>query len=375
MADEIKVPFVNLPAQYLALRAELLATVDEVLSSGTYILGEHVNRFEENFAHYCQVKHAIAVANATDALWLVLKALGVGPGHEVITAPNSFIASAGAIAAVDATPVFVDVGADYNLNPALLEQVISKKTKVIMPVHLTGRAADMDAINEIAAKHDLYVVEDAAQAVGARYKTKRVGGLGIAACFSLHPLKNLHLYGDGGIITTNDKTLANDLRQLRNHGLENRDACARWGYNSRLDSLQAALGVVKLRHLESWTARFQEIAQFYRQGLQGKVSLPPEDVEQESVYHNFVIRLADRDALMAYLMSKGIETKVHYPIPIHLQKPAAQYGYKIGDFPESEAQCKSVLSLPIYPELRDEQVALVIAEISLFLAQAQRAPL
>ena len=363
---EIKVKFVDLGAQYKILKDEIIKKFDEISSKGAYILTDELKKFEKNFADYCKVKYAIGVGNGTDALFLSLRALGIRQGDEVITAPNSFIATAGAIVAAGAKPVFVDVKDDYNINPDLIKQAITPKTKAIIPVHLTGRPADMDTILIIARKHGLYVIEDAAQAIGARYKGKRVGSLGSTGCFSLHPLKNLHVHGDGGIITTNNKELYEKLLKLRNHGLKNRDECDFWGYNSRLDSIQAAIGNIKLEYLGDWNKRHREIAVMYRKNLSGVVTVPVDKEFEEPVYHNFIIQGDKRDELQKYLLERGIETKIHYPIPIHLQEAASSLGYKERDFLVCEAQAKRILSLPIYPELTDGQVNMVIKAIKSF---------
>ncbi len=363
---EIKVKFVDLGAQYKILKDEIIKKFDEISSKGAYILTDELKKFEKNFADYCKVKYAIGVGNGTDALFLSLRALGIRQGDEVITAPNSFIATAGAIVAAGAKPVFVDVKDDYNINPDLIKQAITTKTKAIIPVHLTGRPADMDTILIIARKHGLYVIEDAAQAIGARYKGKRVGSLGSTGCFSLHPLKNLHVHGDGGIITTNNKELYEKLLKLRNHGLKNRDECDFWGYNSRLDSIQAAIGNIKLEYLDDWNKRHKEIAAMYRKNLSDVVTVPVDKEFEEPVYHNFMIQGDKRDELQKYLLERGIETKIHYPIPIHLQEAASSLGYKERDFLVCEAQAKRILSLPIYPELTDGQVNMVIKAIKSF---------
>lgn len=357
--ESTKVKFVNLGLQYQNLREEILTKFDELSKQGSYILTDELKIMEENFAKYCETKYALGVGNGTDALILCLKALGIGEGDEVITAPNSFIATAGAIAMAGAEPVFVDVGSDLNLNSKLLKQAITEKTKAIIPVHLTGRPAEMDKINEIAREYGLKVIEDAAQAIGARYKGKKVGSWGEAGCFSLHPLKNLHLHGDAGLITTSDPVLYDKLIKLRNHGLKNRNECDFWGYNSRLDSIQAGIGNIKLKYIDQWNKRHREIAAMYREGLKDIVEVPKDKDYEEPVYHNFVIRCKERDELKQFLLEKGIETAIHYPIPIHLQKAAA-LGYQEGDFPLCETQAKKILSLPIYPELTNEEIARVI---------------
>jgi dTDP-4-amino-4,6-dideoxygalactose transaminase len=366
-----RVPFVNLGAQYEHLRKEIVAKFDQISLRGTYILGDEVEAFEQEFAAYCQCKYALGVANGTDALFLALKALGVGIGDEVITAPNSFIASAGAIVATGARPVFCDVGADYNLNPLLIEGAITKRTKTIMPIHLTGLPADMDPIRQIAEKHGLSIVEDCAQAVGAEYKGRRVGSMGTVGAFSLHPLKNLHVHGDGGVITLNDPDLFDQLKLLRNHGLKNRDECEMWGYNSRLDAIHAAIARIKLKYLDLWTARLGEIAEIYWNGLRDLNMVPVRPDGRKGVYHNFVIQVDRRAGLQEYLAACGVETKVHYPIPIHLQKPALALGYKKGDFPVAESQSERILSLPIYPEITDEDVHYVISKIKAFTVTSQ----
>ena len=248
------IPFVDLAGQFRNLEGELTKAFLDIGRSGVYIMGDRLESFELKAAEYCDVKHAIGVGHGSDAIFLILKALGVGPGDEVITATNSFIASAWVVAATGATPVLVDVAEDLNIEPALIEDAITAKTRAIIPVHLTGRPAPMDEINILAQRHGLHVVEDAAQAIGARYRGRRVGSLGLAAGFSLHPLKNLGVYGDGGLITTNDDKLASKLRMLRNHGLRNRDECEVWGFNSRLDPMQAAFAEIKLGFLDSWNS-------------------------------------------------------------------------------------------------------------------------
>ncbi len=362
----LKVPFVGLARQYRALRQELMHAFDEVGESGVYIMGERLESFERKAASYCQTKHAVGVANGSDAIFLVLKALGIGAGDEVITCPNSFIATAWTVVATGARPVFVDVGEDMNMDPARLEAAITARTRAIVPVHLTGRPASMNEIMHISRRHGLRVIEDAAQAIGARYGRKRVGSLGDAGCFSLHPLKNLGVYGDGGLITTDDEALASQLRLMRNHGLRNRDECEVWAYNSRLDPLQAAFAEIKLAYLDGWNTRCQEIAAVYRESLRPHVQVPEDRPFEECVYHNFVIRTPLRDELRAHLLAHGVDTRVHYPIPIHLQDAAKSLGYGKGDFPNSERFAQTMLSLPIYPELSKEEVEHVIRTITAF---------
>jgi dTDP-4-amino-4,6-dideoxygalactose transaminase len=363
------VPFVNLAAQFIALEDELVAAFKHAGRAGAYILGGEVECFEHGLASISGSRFAISVANGTDALVLVLKAWGIGPGDEVITAPNSFIASAGAIVAVGATPVYVDVGDDLNIDPLKIKDALTNKTKAIIPVHLTGNPADMDEINAIAKQYNLKVLEDAAQAIGATYKNKAVGSLGDAAAFSLHPLKNLHLLGDAGFISTNDEKLYTTLLQLRNHGLINRNESAQWGFNSRLDAIQAAFGNVKLKYFAAWTERFREIANCYYEQLKDYVQCPIVATNNQAVFHNFVIQVENRDQLMAYLAEKEIETKIHYPIPLHLMACSKDLGYQKGDFPKAEKQSEHIMSLPIYPELTNEQVLYVCQQIQLFFRE------
>ncbi len=368
LGDKASVPYVQLSIHEGSdLGRAMLAEVERILESGQYILGESVERFERRFAELCGVRHAIGVANGTDAIHLILRGLGFGSGDEVITAPNSFIASASAIALAGATPRFADVKArTYNLAPQRVEEAITSRTRAILAVHLTGNPADMDALAYIAKRHGLVLLEDAAQAVGAKYDGKPAGSLGRAAAFSLHPLKNLAAAGDGGMVTTDDDDLADWLWKGRNHGLLDRDTCQFWSLNSRLDALQAAMLNVKLDYLPHWTERRREIAAHYCERLEGVAGLPVDRPEDEAVYHTFVIRTDRRDELQQYLSERGIETKVHYPIPIHLQQAAEELGYRPGDFPVTESLAREILSLPIFPELSDDQVECVAAEIRRF---------
>jgi len=359
----MKVPYIDLGLQHAAIKDELMYEIEKLIVSGQFILGENVSRFEEKFASLCGVNYAIGVANGTDALMLAMKVLNIGIGDEVITAPNSFLASASSIALIGAKPVFVDVRDDFNIDPYKIESAITPKTRAIMPVHLTGKVADMEPIMEIANKHGLYVIEDAAQAVGAEYKNKKTGSLGTIGCFSLHPLKNLSAIGDGGMITCNDESIYRKLLLLRNHGLKNRDECVLWGFNSRLDSIQSVILEVKLKNLQKWTSRRREIAQLYQSSLQDIVTVPHEKEHEKAVYHTFIIQTDHRDALMEFLANNNIDTKIHYPIPIHLQSASKYLGYKNGDFPVAEKQSNRILSLPIFPGLSNDQVNYVIEKI------------
>jgi len=358
-----KIKFVDLGRQYRSLRGEILAVFDRLSKRGEYILGREVALFEGQFADYCGVKYAVGVANGSDALFLSLVALGIGPGDEVITAPNSFLATAWAIVRAGAKPVFVDAGADMNIDPALIERACTRRTKAILPVHLTGRVADMDAIMRIAVCRRLYVVEDAAQAAGARYRGKSAGSFGICAGFSLHPLKNLHVHGDGGVITTFNKDIYAKLLMLRNHGLMTRDTCNLIGINSRLDSIQAAIARIKLRYLEKWNKRMRFLAAKYGNALRDFVEIPEDKPHEEPCYHRYMIRLKERDKLQEYLAKKGVETKVNYPVPIHLQPAAKSFGYRRRDFPVAEKLAETILSLPLYPEMKDTEVDYVIKMI------------
>ncbi|OGS43987.1 MAG: cell wall biogenesis protein [Elusimicrobia bacterium RIFOXYD2_FULL_34_15] len=367
--NNIKVPYINLISQNSIIKKKLLESVGKVISHGGYILGPEVKSFEKEFSDYCGTKYAIGVDNGTSALILVLKALSIGHGDEVITVPNSFLASASCIALIGAKPVFVDIQDDYNINPNLIEKAITSKTKAIIPVHLTGHPAEMNAILNIAKKHNLHVIEDCAQAVGAAYYEKRVGGFGIAGCFSLHPLKNLNAIGDGGVIVTNDTQLYEKLLKARNHGLINRDECEFWSINSRLDTIQAAMLLVKMKYLDKWIKKRRGNAEFYKKRISKYVKVPKDKDYEFSVYHTFVVQAENREELMKYLLDKGIETKIHYPIPIHLQQASNNLGYKIGDFPQCDNQVKKILSLPVYPELTIEQIELVADSIKSFYEQ------
>jgi dTDP-4-amino-4,6-dideoxygalactose transaminase len=366
-----QIPYVKVAAQHAAIKAELLAAVGEVLDSGQFILGKQVQEFEERFAELCRVRHAVGVNSGTDALILGLRALGIGPGDEVITVPNSFVASAGCVRLVGAKPVFVDVGEDYNIDPEKIEAAISPRTKAILPVHLTGRACDMDPVLRIARARGIHVLEDCAQAVLAEYKGRKVGTFGAIGCFSLHPLKTLNACGDGGVLTTNDPEMCERLRIMRNLGLKTRDDCVMWAGNSRLDTLQAAILLVKLRHLDHWTSLRRENARRYRHKLQSvtQIQLPAAEKNHErAVYHTFVVQAERRDELQAFLSERGIGSAVHYPVPIHLTGAGRELGYSPGSFPVAEAQARAILSLPVYPELTGEELDCVCSQIRDFYA-------
>lgn len=362
----MKVPYIDLGIQHQKDKTEILAEISSLLDSGMFVLGEHVEAFEKKFAELSDCKYAVGVANGTDSLILSLKALGIGKGDEVITAPNSFLASASSIALVGATPVFADVCDDFNIDPKEIERKISKRTKAIIPVHLTGRPAKMDEIISIAKSHDLAIIEDAAQAVGAKFNNKSVGAFGDFGSFSLHPLKNLSAVGDAGIITTNSEEHYQWLLKARTHGMKNRDECEFWSINSRLDALQAAILNVKIKRLPEWTARRRQIAKMYSDNLADLVQVPIETEKEFSVYHTFIIQTDRRDELQNFLKENGIDSKVHYPIAIHQQGAAHSLGYKYNDFPVTERQIKRILSLPIYPDLSDDSVEYVINKIKRF---------
>ncbi len=362
----MKVPFVNLGLQYQAIRNQIIDKFDELSKKGEYILGEELENFEKDFSKYCGTKFAIGVGNGSDALTLSLRAIELEKQNEVIMPGNSFIATAWTVANLGAKPVFIDVLEDFNIDPSLIEQAVTKNTKAIIPVHWTGRMANMLQINDIAKKHNLHVVEDAAQSVGASIGLQKSGSFGITGCFSLHPLKNLHVHGDGGVITTNDDKIYNIVKKLRNHGLKNRDTSELWGYNSRLDNIQAAIARIKLPYLDGWNKKFIEIANIYSNELKNIVEVPKEEKNKISIYHRYMIQHPNRDKLKKFLQENGIETKINYPIPLHLQQAASSLGYKIGDLPNVEKQSKLILSLPIYAELEYNQIHYIIEKIKKF---------
>lgn len=343
--------------------------IRKVIASGQFTLGPDLQTFEKNFAKLHGTKYALGVSTGTDALILTMKALGIGAGDEVITVPNSFVATTGAIAVTGARPVFVDVNEMYLIDPMLIERALTAKTKAVIPVHLTGTPADMEPILALAKKHDLWVIEDAAQAVTARYRNKSVGSWGDAAAFSLHPLKNLNVWGDGGVITTTDVRLYERLKLWRNHGLKNRDQCDFFAANNRLDALQAAVADYLLNDIKDITEARQRNATFYDDSLvhlAPQVTVPPRPRQSRSVFHTYVIQVERRERLVDHLTRAGIETKVHYPLPIHLQKAAKPLGYKKGDFPVCEAQAKKILSLPIHQYLTQTELAYVVRQIENF---------
>ena len=351
------IPVVDLKAQYAAIKPEVDAAIQRVLAHTQFIQGPEVRLFEEAFARFVGAEAAIGVASGTAALHLALLACGIGPGDEVITTPFTFYATAEAINQAGATPVFVDIAPDtYNLDPAKIEAAITPRTRAIVPVHLYGQAADMDAILAIARRHGLRVIEDAAQAHAAEHHGRRCGSLGDLACFSFYPSKNLGCYGDGGMITGSDPALLARIRRLRDHGRVGKYEHVELGWGSRLDALQAAILGAKLPHLEEWTEQRRAAAARYNDLLSGaEVVAPAERPYNRHVYYCYVIRTPRRDGLAAHLAAQGIDTIVHYPIPMHLQPAYREMGLGPGTFPVAEAAAQQVLSLPMFPEITSEQ--------------------
>lgn len=362
-----QVPYVDFQAQYAEERDAIHACVDRVFTRADFVSGSAVAELEASLAERCGTAHAVALGSGTDALIFALKSLGVGPGDEVITAPNSFVASASCIVHVGARPVFVDVLDDQNMDSGKIEGAITPRTKAIIPVHLTGRIAEMEAINAVAAKHGLFVIEDAAQSISSRYRGRAAGALGHIGCFSTHPLKNLGAAGDGGFLTTGDGDIAARIRRLRNHGMLDRDTVAEWGYVSRMDTLQAAILNVRLGRLDALIAKRRANAERYRALLDPAfVFIPPARAHAFDTFHTFVVQVDHRDALRAYLLAQGIETFIHYPRPIHLQPAAKELGYGPGAFPVTERQAGRILSLPINQYLTPGQIETVAAAVNAF---------
>ncbi len=361
----MKVPVIDLKAEYTELRAEILAALDRVGEKSAFVLGEDVEAFEREFADFCGTRHCVALSTGTAALHVGLLGLGVQAGHEVITSPNTFVAATEAITYCGAVPVFVDIDpATANLDARLLERAITPRTRAIMPVHLYGRPADMDVIREVAARHDVRILEDAAQAHGARYRGRRVGGLAHAGAFSFYPTKNLGACGEGGALTTDDDQIARFARAARSHGQTARYEHEFVGFNYRMQGYQGAVLRIKLRRLYAWTARRQEIAREYRRLLAGaRLEMPVDDPRDECVYHQFVIYVSNRNAVIAQLAAREIETSVHYPRPVHLQPAYSSLGYPPGIFPHAERACERVLSLPMFPSLTAEQIAYVAGAV------------
>jgi len=371
-------PFLDLKAQYRAIKHEIDAAIQRVMGSQQFILGPEVENLEKEIAAYTGARFGIACASGSDALLLALMALEVGPGDEVITSPFTFVATGTAIARLGARPVFVDIDpATYNIDPHKIESAITTKTKAMIPVHLFGMSADLDAIMQIANQKGIAVIEDAAQAIGAKYAGQMVGSIGLSGCFSFFPSKNLGAAGDGGMLTTNDEVFAEKLRVLRNHGGHSKYECEVIGVNSRLDALQAAILRVKLHHLDSWAEARQRNAARYallfkEKGLDTILALPQVQPKCNHVYNQYVIRAPKRDQLKAHLRDCGVPRDIYYPLPLHLQRAFAYLGHKSGDLPESEAASREVLALPVFPEMSKDQQNLVVDSIASFYRDCNR---
>ncbi len=354
----MNVPMLDLRGQYLEMRAEIRRAIDEVCDAQSFTLGPVVERFEKNLAVYCQTKHAVGVSSGTDALLCALMALDVGPGDEVICPSFTFFATAGVVARLNATPVFVDIEPNtFNLDPCKLAAAITKKTKAIIPVHLFGQCAEMESINEIACKHGVLVIEDAAQAIGAKWNGKVACSMGFAGCLSFYPTKNLGAFGDAGAICTNDEAFYEKCKLLRVHGSGHTYFHKFVGGMFRLDSLQAAVLDVKLRRLDGWHEARRRNAAIYDEMLAGSRVTTPRVLDGNwSIYNQYVVRVPNRDAVKKKLADRGVGSAIYYPLPLHLQECFKPLGYKAGDLPESERACNEVLALPVYPELSEEQV-------------------
>jgi dTDP-4-amino-4,6-dideoxygalactose transaminase len=362
----VKVPFLDLKAQYNSIRGEINAAIQEVLDSTAFAGGPYVAKFEEQFAAYCGTKYAVGVGNGTDALWLVMLAKGIGPGDEVITVPNTFIATAEAVSLCGAKPVFVDVDSrTYTMDPACLKRAITAKTRAIIPVHLFGQTADMDPILAIAREHGLMVIEDACQAHGALYKGRMAGSMGLAGCFSFYPGKNLGAYGEAGAVVTDDQELAAKIKVLREHGQPKKYIHSVIGWNARMDGIQGAILSVKLRHLPAANEARRAHARQYGEHLAGVagIVLPVEMPVAKHVYHIYAIRSRKRDELISRLAARDIACGIHYPVPLHLQEAYASLGLPRGSYPVAEESAQEFVSLPMYPELSIEQIAYVCQEL------------
>ena len=362
------IPLVDLKAQYAAIKPEIDAAMQRVVNNTSFILDKEVSQFENDFAAFCRAKHCVGTDSGTAALHLALLVLGVKPGDEVVTTTHTFIATAEVISLIGAKPVLVDIDPrTYNIDPNQIEAAITPRTRAIIPVHLYGQPAEMDAILDIARRHNLRVIEDAAQAHGAEYRGKRAGTMGDVACFSFYPGKNLGAYGDAGALVTNDAALADHARMLRDHGRTEKYAHKLTGYGYRLDALQAAILGAKLPHLDAWNARRREIADYYTELLTNTdVVTPYVPPHIKPIYHIYCIRAKNRDALQKHLKARGIDTGIHYPIPLHLQPVYENLGYKAGDFPHAEKAASEVLSLPMYPELTNEQALQIVDAVKGF---------
>ena len=375
MTIEMNVPLLDLRAQFQTIRGEVMAAVERVFESQHFILGPEVEAFERDAAEYCRIKHAIGCGSGSDALLLALTALGVGPGDEVVTASFSFFATAGSIARLGARPVFVDISPDdFNVDPNLIERAITPRAKAILPVHLFGQCAEMDAIREVADRHNLPVIEDAAQAIGAGYCERRAGAMAAVGCFSFFPSKNLGGAGEGGLMTTDDDDLAEKLRLLRVHGMRPKYYHKVVGVNSRLDALQAAVLGVKLKYLDRWSDARRRNAEHYdklfAEAGAEEVTTPAVRPNRRHIFNQYTIRCSRRDELMEFLKRRGVGSEIYYPAPLHLQECFAHLGYKPGDLPATERASRECLSLPIYPELTEEMRQYVVEKIAEFYRRA-----
>jgi dTDP-4-amino-4,6-dideoxygalactose transaminase len=370
------VPFVDLQAQYRSIKSEIDAAIQRVLDTSAFVLGREVETFERAFAEYVGAREAVGVSNGTAAIQLALTACGVGAGDEVIVPANTFFATAEAVSTAGATPVFVDCDpTSHNIDVNRIEAAITKRTRAVIPVHLYGQPADLDAVFEIAERHRLVVIEDAAQAHGALYKGRRVGALARAGCFSFYPGKNLGAYGEGGAVVTNDPEVARRVRMLRDHGSEHKYRHEIIGYNFRLEGIQGAVLGVKLKHLDRWNELRRAHAARYRELLApltaaGGLALPVEMSYAEHVYHLFVVETGERDALQKHLAGAGVQTGIHYPVPVHLQPAYAALGHREGDFPEAERQSRRLLSLPMFAELSERNIKYVADAVGDFYAES-----
>lgn len=365
------IPLVDLKVQYDSMKEEIDSAISRVIGKTAFILGEEVRHFEEEFANFAGARYCVGVSSGTSALALSLRALGIGPGDEVITTPLTFTATAEAICHVGATPVFVDIDpVTFNMNPDLIEPAITPKTRAIMPVHLYGNPCDMNKIMDVARKLGLRVVEDAAQAHGARYNGRPAGVIGDIGCFSFYPGKNLGAYGDAGAVVTDNEELAYKVRLLRDHGRTSKYEHVEVGYGERIDAIQAAILAAKLRHLPDWTEARRKWAETYTEGLRG---LPVQTVQPTpgayAVYHIYAIAVERRDDLLSHLNARGIKAGIHYPIPLHLQPCYRHLGYREGDLPMSEWAAKSELSLPMYPELGERNVDVIVRAVRDFFGE------
>ena len=364
----MKIPYVNLEAQWKEDEKELKPILLNILKKGQYIGGDEINEFEKKICKICGTKYAVALNSGTDALTLGLYLLGVKRGDEVITPPNSFISSTSSIVHIGAKPVFVDVLKDQNINPELIERAITKKTKAIMPVHLTGRIAEMNSIIKISKKYKIPIIEDAAQSIGSKYHGKKSGSFGSIGCFSAHPLKNLNGIGDGGFLTTNNFSFYKKAIMLRNHGQSERNIVKHFGYLSRMDTLQAAVLNFRIKKLNKIIVARRENADYYFKNIdENKYLLPREKKFQFNSYHTFVIQTKKRDKIIKYLKKNGIQTAIHYPVPIHLQPASKFLGYKKGSFKKTEEQSKRILTLPINQFLTEREIKYICQKINFFL--------